>query len=114
MGLTINGLEELEDALIARMELDQVKEVVCRNGARLQQTMMRNANFVKGYQTGQTKRSIELDILDGGLTAKVAPGTAYSPYLEYGTRFMEAQPFVKPSLETIRPEFINDLKNLVR
>ena len=112
--MEINGLEELEAALLKKMALNEVKEVVAKSGAKLHQTMQGNADFEKGNQTGATKRSIELEITDDGLTAKVFPGTEYSPFLEYGTRYMQAQPFVKPSLEAVRPEFIYNLKNLVK
>ena len=48
------------------------------------------------------------------MTAEVSPGTEYSPYLEYGTRFMEAQPFVHPALEAQEGQFKSDMKKLVR
>ena len=35
-------------------------------------------------------------------------------YLEYGTRFMDAQPFVQPALEEQLPKFKSDMKKLVR
>lgn len=113
MAVMIQGLDELEIALQNRQDMERVRNVVKEWGAKLQSTMMRNANFVKGYQTGTTKRSIELDITDNGMTAKVAPGTEYSPYLEYGTRYMQAQPFVKPSYDSIKGGFVDAMKNLV-
>lgn len=107
------GVEEMCKALDAEKKLKAVQTVVRHHGAKLQQEMMNRADFVKGYQTGTTKRSIKLEIRDNGLTAKVAPGTEYSPYLEYGTRFMEAQPFVRPALWAIRPKFIADIKTII-
>lgn len=41
--------------------------------------------------------------------AKVTSGTNYSGYLETGTRFMEAQPFMKPALDGVIENFIKDL-----
>jgi HK97 gp10 family phage protein len=76
--------------------------------------MQSKADFTKGYQTGTTKRSIGLEIKDDGLTAESAPETEYSPYLEYGTRFMEAQPFVRPALEEQAQQFKSDMQKLVR
>lgn len=76
--------------------------------------MQKNADFKKGYQTGTTKRSIALEITDAGLTAAVEPGTEYSPYLEYGTRFMDAQPFVKPAYEAQKAQFKEDMQRLVK
>jgi hypothetical protein len=34
--------------------------------------------------------------------------------LEYGTRFMEAQPFVKPAYEVQKEQFKKDLDKLVK
>lgn len=35
-------------------------------------------------------------------------------YLEYGTRFMDAQPFVRPALEEQASKFKRDMQKLVR
>ena len=112
--IKIDGLKELEKKLKDNVTLNDVKRVVNQNGAELQNKMQAKADFKKGYQTGTTKRSIGLEIKDSGLTAEVAPETEYSPYLEYGTRFMEAQPFVRPSLEEQAEQFKSDMRKLVR
>lgn len=112
--IKIEGLEELQKKLKANVTLNDVKRVVRQNGAELQKKMQSKADFDKGYQTGTTKRSIGLEIKDSELTAEVGPETEYSPYLEYGTRFMEAQPFVRPSLESQAGKFKNDMQKLVR
>ena len=112
--IKFEGLDELEKKLKANVTLNDVKRVVKQNGAELQEKMQAKADFKKGYQTGTTKRSIGLEIKDEGLTAEVAPETEYSPYLEYGTRFMEAQPFVRPALEDQAAQFKKDMQKLVR
>ncbi len=113
-GIRIVGLDKLEKSLKENVTLDDVKRVVKTNGSQLQRKMQSNADFVKGYQTGTTKRSIGLELAAGGFTANVGPETEYSPYLEYGTRFMDAQPFVKPSLEEQEKKFKSDLEKLMR
>lgn len=112
--LSVTGLDKLQRALKDNVTLDDVKRVVRHNGAQMQDKMQVNAEFAKGYQTGTTKRSIGLNITDGGFTAEVEPKTEYSPYLEYGTRFMDAQPFVKPAHEAQAEKFKKDMKKLVR
>lgn len=112
--IKIEGLDKLQKALKENVTMDDVKRVVRHHGAGLQQTMMNKADFKKGYQTGATKRSITLEIRDSGFTAEVQPNTHYSPYLEYGTRKMEAQPFVRPALDKQKPKFINDMQKLVK
>ena len=88
--ITITGLDELEKALKENVTMNDVKRVVKTHGSQLQRNMQNKADFKMGYQTGTTKRSIGLEIADGGFTANVGPETEYSPYLEYGTRFMDA------------------------
>lgn len=112
--IKVEGLEELQKKLKANATLDDVKKVVRHNGAELQRKIQGNADFKKGYQTGTTKRSVGLEIKDSGLTAESGAETEYAPYLEYGTRFMEAQPFVRPAYDKQKKEFQNDLKKLVR
>lgn len=114
MSVKIEGLDKLEKQLRNNMTLNDVKKVVRKNGADLQTKIQRNADFKKGYQTGATHDSIRLDITDGGMTAESGPTTEYSPYLEYGTRFMAAQPFVKPALEEQQRKFKSDMQKLVK
>ncbi|MFR9207029.1 MAG: HK97-gp10 family putative phage morphogenesis protein [Lachnospiraceae bacterium] len=112
--IEVKGLDKLQKALKEKITLDDVKQVVSKNGQALQRNMQREADFTRGYQTGQTKRSIGLDMQDSGFTAEVGPETKYSPYLEYGTRFMDAQPFVRPSYEEQAQKFKSDMQKLVR
>ena len=112
--IKVDGLNELQKALKSNVKMDDVKKVVRHHGAALQTRMQGKADFTRGYQTGTTKRSIGLEIKDDGLTAEVAPTTEYSPYLEYGTRFMDAQPFVRPALNEQKEEFKRDMQKLVR
>lgn len=90
----LEGLEKLSNKLKKNIKMADVKRVVSTNGAELTNKMTRNANFVKGYQTGTTKRSIQLSKEDSGFTAIVEPGTEYSPYLEYGTRKWRLSPLL--------------------
>lgn len=123
--IRIEGLEELQKKLRKNADLDDVKKVVRQNGSELQRRIKRKADFKGHYEwekgkgkvfkkaTGTTKRSVSLDIKDGGLTAESGPTTDYAEYLEYGTRFMEAQPFVKPAMDEQAKQFERDLRKLV-
>lgn len=112
--LTVTGMDKVEKALRKNVQMSDVKKCIRHHGTKLQQRMQTNADFKMGYQTGQTKRSIGLEMQDSGLTASVGPETDYSPYLELGTRFMEAQPFVKPAYDDQKVEFRKDLQRLMR
>lgn len=113
-GIKIKGLDKLEKALKPNATLADVRKVVHSNGVQLQKRMQQKADFAKGYQTGTTKRSILLEMQDDGFSAAVGPETEYHPYLEYGTRFMEAQPFIKPALDEQKKQFFSDLEKLMR
>ena len=112
--IKVDGLDELQKALKSNFTLEDVKAVVKQNGSKMQKKMQNKADFKKGYQTGTTKRSIGLEITDGGFTAEAGPTTEYAPYVEYGTRFMEAQPFVRPAWEEQKEIFKKDMQKLVR
>lgn len=114
MKIKVTGIDELLDKLKPNVRIEDMKRVVKRNGAEMQKKMQSNADFKKGYQTGTTKRSIGLEIKNGGLTAEAGAETEYSPYLEFGTRFMEAQPFIKPAYEEQAKQFQKDMQKLVR
>lgn len=113
MNFKLDGADALLKKLKKGAKYEDVKNAVKLNGSELNNKMHRNASFEKGYQTGTTKRSINLEITKGGLVATVAPTTEYSPYLEYGTRFMSAQPFIGPSYHSQKPIFLKDLMRLV-
>ena len=112
--IRIEGLDKLQKALKDNVTMDDVKKVVRHNGAEMQRKIQAKADFKKGYQTGTTKRSIGLEFTDSGFTAEVEPKTEYSPYLEYGTRFMDAQPFVRPGYYEQKEKFKRDMDKLVR
>ena len=112
--IKLDGMDKLQKKLKANATLADVKKVVRQNGSELQKKIQSNADFDKGYQTGTTKRSVSLEIKDGGFTAESGPETEYAPYLEYGTRFMDAQPFVRPALEVQAAKFKSDLQKLMK
>ncbi len=112
--LKISGLEKLEHQLKQNCTLDDVKKVVRKNGLDLNKKIVRNATFTRGYSTGETKRSIVPTFEDGGFTAVSGAQTEYAPYVEHGTRFMDAQPFVAPAYQEQKEIFISDMKELVR
>lgn len=104
------GETKLVAKLKKNMRLDLVKKAVQLNGAELQKKAQEKAPV----DTGQLKRSIGLEITHGGLTAEVEPGVNYAAYQEYGTRFMNAQPFMRPALEEQAENFKWDLERCVR
>ena len=90
--------------------MEQVKEVVKSNTAEMNRAMQRNSPV----DTGFLKRSIVLRLANGGLTGISGATAEYAPYLEYGTRFMSAQPFIKPAFRVQSEKFMQDMKSLVK
>lgn len=120
-GVRIDGFDKLEAKLKRNMDLGAVRARVRKNGSEMHKKAQKNAPVgtpestgIPGYVGGTLKRSIGLDITDSGLTAEVEPAADYAAYVEYGTRFMEAQPYLKPAYDEQKKKFIKDLNELVR
>lgn len=110
MGMKITGLKELQKGLVKSTNLNGVRRVVQQNGSELQ----RKAQTKAAVDTGTMKRSIGLELSDGGLTATVEPTAEYAAYVEYGTRFMESAPYVRPAFREQKAQFKRDLEKLVK
>lgn len=115
----IEGLQALISDLDARKYSGkQIRNVVMKNGANLQEDaqkrMTKTVAYVKGYSKGTTRRSTTLSISDDGMKATVAPHTEYFPYIEYGTRYMEAEPTLNPAFQKIKQQFYKDVMDLVK
>lgn len=108
--LRIDGLGALQARLKRGANVQDVKNAVTLNGAELQKSMMQKA----AVDTGNMKRSIKLVKKDGGYGVEVGPTVNYAPYVEFGTRYMTAQPFIRPSYEQQKTKFIQDIARLVR
>lgn len=114
--IKFEGLIELDKKLRKSMNMDAVKRAVQKNGDQMNERMKKNTRtaFKKGYSTGDTADSINTELSDGGLTASVGPTMDYDYYVEFGTRFMEAEPFVKPAWEEQKEQFKKDMDRLVK
>lgn len=119
--LEFKGIDQLIKHMQKNVSLEDVKKVVKKNGADLTKVMQEKAQFKGHFEgdvfvapTGFTRRSIRMWIHDGGMTAQVGPQSYYSPYLEYGTRFMSSQPFVNPAFNYQKLIFIKEMKRLVK
>lgn len=107
--IKIVGMEKLQKKLKKNVNMNDVKRVVRHNGAEMQTKAQQNAPV----DTGTLKRSIGLEITGGGMAAEVEPTADYAPYVELGTRFMEAQPYLKPAFDEQKERFKKDMKKLV-
>lgn len=124
MKMEIQGLEELQRDIEKLLKTkNEMRKVVKKNGAELQKNAMSYARdtasggvFSKGYSTGHTRRNLQQNgvrLTDDGLTATISSTTDYAAYLEYGTRYMEAEPYMKPAYEKQKRVFEEEIENAV-
>lgn len=109
MKVKVYGLDKLSEKLKKNQDLTPIKEVLDKRSRYIENRSKREAP----YKNGTLRRSITRTIFDNGLSARIEPMTDYAQYLEYGTRFMEARPYMRPAFYEQVPKFINDLKKLV-
>lgn len=108
--MRITGTDALGKELMKRASMKDVQNVVRLSGAELQQKAQRRAPV----DTGNMKRSISLELTDNGMTAIVKSGADYSAYVNFGTRFQSANPFMTSSFNEQKINFISDLKRLMK
>lgn len=107
--VSLKGVSELTMKLKSNANMKDVKQIVKQNTAELTQGAQRKAPV----DTGNLRRSITMDLSDGGLTGKVKPTVDYAPYVEYGTRFSPRQAFMAPSFNRQKEQFKRDMDKLV-
>lgn len=114
--LELSGTKALLNALKSADKIDKIKQAVKVNGAELNERMQRQTEnaYTKGYSIGDTRKSIRTTLKNGGMAAEVGPTTDYSPYVEFGTRFMDAEPVVKPALNAQKDQFIKDIEEAIK
>ena len=110
MKIDIEGADELVRSIRNRLGADRVVPVIRRNTSQAQAKAMRLA----AVDTGFMKRSITMRIDITGLAGYIVAGASYSSYVEFGTRYMDSQPFMRPAAREQAPIFLSDLKNLIR
>lgn len=106
---TISGLDDLQKELSKRTDLTPFKTALKTNTALLQRDTQRTVPI----DTGTLMRSIMMRISADGMTGTVVPEAEYAGYVEYGTRFMDAQPYLRPTFDKYAQKFISDLNRLL-
>ena len=110
MEVKLEGFEEFKAKLKKNVKLEDVKVVVQYNGSEMQTT----ANLICPKDTSNLANSITLELTDGGFTAEVEPHMDYAAYVEYGTRYMSAQPYMRPAFMQQSARFKSDLSKLMK
>lgn len=108
--LEFKGIDQLMRHLKKAATLNDVQKVVKSNSAEMTERMQKGAPVDTGY----LRRSISMTLSEAGLTGIVGPTANYAPYVEYGTRFMSAQPYVRPAFNYQKVKFMAEMKALVK
>ena len=116
--IDMRGLNQMQKKLLKGVSKDQISRVVRRNTAELTQKAKERAPVSTektnpGGAHGQLKRSIIPSMSSGGMVGKVNATVDYAEYVEMGTRFMAAQPYMKPAFDQQKEVFLDDMKKLI-
>ncbi len=112
MRIELRGADELRAALISKALDKAAAQIVRYHAAQLQQ----KAQELAPVDTGHLKRSIFIKIESNGVdtTGIIRAEANYSGYVEKGTRFMDAQPFLFPAQMRVKPAFLRDIRMAAR
>lgn len=108
--MDFTGIEKLEMTIYNAHSkaVEQANKVTKNNGERLKRKAKEEAPFETYFLQEQIVSRYS------PLTAIVHAQASYSAYQEYGTRFMPAQPFMKPSLLWVQPKYQKDMTDVMK
>ena len=72
----------------------------------------RRSKYFCPVDTGELQRSIKIGDIEGGKS--IGPDTDYDVYVEFGTRRMSAQPYMRPALYENRKPIADRIAGFVR
>ena len=110
MSVEIRGVKEMQKMLKEVASLKDIQNAVKVNTTEMHQKASRKVPV----DTGHLKRSLAIDFSDGGLTGRVSTDVEYAMYVEYSTRYMAAQPFMRPAFYDQRVKFMQDMSRLLK
>lgn len=105
------GIEKAFSKLVnAPGNVDRLIDAVVKNNAEKAKT---EAQRIAPYDTGFLHDEIYAHY-PGKACAEIVSNAGYSGFLEYGTRKMSAQPFMRPAIESILPDLEKDYNSVIR
>lgn len=93
--IKITGVSDFQSHLGTRASREKALNNALKRAARI---IQRRATELAPVRTGTLRRSMFTQELDP-LTVAIRPGVNYGTFVEFGTKFMEAQPFLFPAAE---------------
>lgn len=115
------GSEDLIGKLKSMANTKEVDKIIKEHTQQMAAKSQRNALNFKGHYkgkkfikpTGTLRRSMKIDIKEP-MRGVVEYTEDYGGYVEYGTRHMEAQPFLIPAYQEEKENLKRDLRKLIR
>ncbi|EGQ3675050.1 hypothetical protein I0606_000581 [Staphylococcus pseudintermedius] len=113
--MRLSGITELKRVMKNMSRIgDDVAEIMAGHSSDAVGIAVDNAKEVmnKGYWTGNLAREISSEMTTK-LSFMLISGAYYSGFLEYGTRYMAAEPFMQPTVKIIKNKLIDDFSELL-
>jgi len=104
--IKVEGLEQVRDAL-ARAP-STLKTVVQKVAEEEAPKIVERAKQIVPVRTGALRNSIYYRIT-GFLGFEVGASMHYAGFVEYGTRYMRARPYLRPALEEKLPDVVDKI-----
>ncbi len=112
MKVEFKGLDKIM-RYMAKVTQEAVRGDMAKAVRQSTSECQQHAKDIVPVDTGDLKKSIGITMSDSGLTGMVEPTMHYRTYVEYGTRFMAAQPYMRPSFSRQEPIFKKDMDKIV-
>tara|TARA_Y100001951_G_C11168871_1_gene199093 strand:- start:234 stop:593 length:360 start_codon:yes stop_codon:yes gene_type:complete len=90
---------------------DRIKKVVQIAARNIEKDAKQRMTDWPAVDTGATRNSIFVDPGTPSFSHRIGPTTEYAPFIEFGTRYMSARPYMIPALEKEAPRFIAALSD---
>ena len=85
---------------------DKIKEVVQIAARNIEKDAKQRMTDQDAVDTGATRLSIFVSPGTPSFSQQIGPTTEYAPFIEFGTRFMPARPYMIPALEQEKIRFM--------
>lgn len=112
VSVEIRGIEGLKAKALSL--IPRVKAGVQQTVAETLLLIETDAKLLSPVDTGLNRAEIHSERAANGLSGAVLAGTSYAVYLEFGTRYMRARPFLFPAYEKNRLAFLTALKRNIK
>ena len=90
---------------------DKIKTVVQIAARNIERDAKQRMTDQDAVDTGATRNGIFVDPGTPSFSQRIGPVTEYAPFIEFGTRYMAARPYMIPALEKERNRFLEALSD---